>query len=180
MNVRSMQAKHFAVSAFAAGLLLAAGATQAANSANAGNRSAIQAQYTQDVANCKNGSTQQEKSACMREAGAAREEALRQNLSAGDPNQLQQNALARCGSLPETARQDCVTQMTSPDTLVRGSVQGGGVLRETEIAVPAGTPGSMPMPNGSPGYAPAGTQGYAPAGSQGYAPPAAPGSVPMR
>lgn len=145
MNVRSMQAKHFAVSCFAAGLLLAAGATQAANSANASNRSAIQAQYTQDVANCRNGSTQQALAACLREAGAAREEALRQNLQAGDPNQLAQNALARCTNLPEPARQNCITQMTSPDTVVRGSVQGGGVLRETEIPVPAGTPGSVPM-----------------------------------
>ena len=44
--------------------------------------------------------------------------------------------LDRCNRLPQASRQDCITQMTSP-TQVRGSVQGGGVLRETVIQVPA-------------------------------------------
>jgi hypothetical protein len=56
--------------------------------------------------------------------------------------------------------------MSSP-TNVRGSVQGGGVLRETVIQVPAG---SVPPP--APGMAP-------PPPASGMAPPPpAPGSVP--
>ncbi|WP_287820488.1 hypothetical protein [Achromobacter sp.] len=133
--------------------MLAAGAAQAADPIG---RAGIQAQYEQDVAACKNGSTGQERTACMREAGAAREEANRQRLSDGTTDQHQQNMLDRCNRLPADSRQDCITQMTSP-TQVRGSVQGGGVLRETVIQVPAGTAGTVPPPPppvGAPGMAP--------------------------
>ena len=94
-------------------------------------RAGIQAQYEQDVANCKKGTTGQDRSACLREAGAAREEANRQRLQEGSTSQLQQNMLDRCNRLPQASRQDCITQMTSP-TQVRGSVQGGGVLRDRD------------------------------------------------
>lgn len=154
MNVRPMHTKRLAASLCAAGLMLAAGAAQAADPIG---RAGIQAQYEQDVAACKNGSTGQERTACMREAGAAREEANRQRLSDGTTDQHQQNMLDRCNRLPADSRQDCITQMTSP-TQVRGSVQGGGVLRETVIQVPAGTAGTVPPPPppvGAPGMAPA-------------------------
>ena len=59
--------------------------------------------------------------------------------------------LDRCNRLPQASRQDCITQMTSP-TQVRGSVQGGGVLRETVIQAPAE---SAPPPAATPGMAPA-------------------------
>ena len=115
----------------AAGLVLGA-----AHAADPIGRAGIQAQYEQDVANCKKGTTGQDRSACLREAGAAREEANRQRLQEGSTSQLQQNMLDRCNRLPQASRQDCITQMTSP-TQVRGSVQGGGVLRETVIQAPA-------------------------------------------
>lgn len=150
MNVRPMHTKRLAASLCAAGLMLAAGAAQAADPIG---RAGIQAQYEQDVAACKNGSTGQERTACMREAGAARQEANRQRLSDGTTEQHQQNMLDRCNRLPVDSRQDCMTQMTSP-TQVRGSVQGGGVLRETVIQVPAGTAGTVPPPP-PPGAAPA-------------------------
>lgn len=161
MNVRPMHPKRLAASLCAAGLLLAAGAVQAADPIG---RAGIQAQYEQDVAACKNGSTGQERTACMREAGAARQEANRQHLSDGTAEQHQQNMLNRCNRLPAASRQDCITQMTSP-TQVRGSVQGGGVLRETVIQVPAGTAGTVPPP--APGMAP-------PPPAPGMAPPPAP------
>lgn len=154
MNVRPMHTKRLAASLCAAGLMLAAGAAQAADPIG---RAGIQAQYEQDVAACKNGSTGQERTACMREAGAARQEANRQRLSDGTTEQHQQNMLDRCNRLPADSRQDCMTQMTSP-TQVRGSVQGGGVLRETVIQVPAGTAGTVPPPpppGAAPGMAPA-------------------------
>ena len=164
MNVRPMHTKRLAASLCAAGLMLAAGAAQAADPIG---RAGIQAQYEQDVAACKNGSTGQDRAACMREAGAARQEANRKQLSDGSTEQHQQNMLDRCNRLPADTRQDCVTQMSSP-TQVRGSVQGGGVLRETVIQVPANTvppaPGMAPPPP-APGMAP---------------PPPAPGMAPMR
>lgn len=163
MNVRPMHPKRLAASLCAAGLLLAAGAAQAADPIG---RAGIQAQYEQDVAACKSGSTGQERTACMREAGAARQEANRQHLSDGTAEQHRQNMLNRCNRLPAASRQDCITQMTSP-TQVRGSVQGGGVLRETVIQVPAG---NMPPPPPAPGMAPA--PGTAPAPGMAPPPPA--------
>lgn len=170
MNVRPMHTKRLAASLCAAGLMLAAGAAQAADPIG---RAGIQAQYEQDVAACKNGSTGQERTACMREAGAARQEANRQHLSDGSTDQHQQNMVERCNRLPADSRQDCITQMTSP-TQVRGSVQGGGVLRETVIQVPAGTAGTVPPapPAAAPGMAPA--PAMAPPPAPGMAPPPAP------
>lgn len=148
MNVRSISTKRLAGALCAAGLVLGAAATHAADPIG---RAGIQAQYEQDVANCKKGTTGQDRSACLREAGAAREEANRQRLQEGSTSQLQQNMLDRCNRLPQASRQDCITQMTSP-TQVRGSVQGGGVLRETVIQAPAE---SAPPPAATPGMAPA-------------------------
>ncbi|WP_223264832.1 hypothetical protein [Achromobacter spanius] len=174
MNVRPMHTKRLAASLCAAGLMLAAGAVHAADAIG---RAAIQSQYEQDVANCKNGKTNQDRTTCMREAGAARDEALRQNLKDGSSDQLQQNMVDRCNRLPAGSRQDCLTQMTSP-TNVRGSVQGGGVLRETVIQVPAGTvPPASTVP-------PAGTMpstgAMPPATSPGMAPPPVAPGAPMR
>lgn len=164
MNIRPMHTKRLAASLCAAGLMLAAGAVHAADAIG---RAGIQSQYEQDVARCKSGNTNQDRATCLREAGAAREEALRQNLREKPADQLQQNMTARCDRLPPDARQNCITQMTSP-TNVRGSVQGGGVLRETVIQVPAG---SVP-PSTAPGMAP-------PPPAPGMAPPPpAPGMAP--
>lgn len=165
MNVRPMHTKRLAASLCAAGLMLAAGAVHAADAIG---RAAIQSQYEQDVAKCKSGNTNQDRATCMREAGAARDEANRQNLKEGSTGQHQQNMVDRCNRLPAASRQDCLTQMSSPSN-VRGSVQGGGVLRETVIPVPAGevppattapapgkapAPGTMPAPGTVPAPAP--------------------------
>ena len=111
MNVRPMHTKRLAASLCAAGLMLAAGAVQAADPIG---RAGIQAQYEQDVAACKNGSTGQDRAACMREAGAARQEANRKQLSDGTTEQHQQNMIDRCNRLPADSRQDCITGMTQP------------------------------------------------------------------
>lgn len=163
MNVRPMHTKRLAASLCAAGLMLAAGAVHAADAIG---RAAIQSQYEQDVANCKSGKSNQDRATCMQEAGAARDEANRQNLKEGSTDQHQQNMVDRCNRLPAASRQDCLTQMTSP-TNVRGSVQGGGVLRETVIQVPAGTvPPSTTMPPATP--------------APGMVPPPATTGAPMR
>ncbi|WP_251865407.1 hypothetical protein [Achromobacter sp. Marseille-Q4962] len=157
MNGLRIHRQHLAAALCAAGLVLAAGAAHAADAIG---RAGIQAQYEQDVKNCKSGATGQERAACLREAGAARQEALRNHLKDADSGQYQQNMMERCQRLPAGSQQDCMTQMTSPTT-VRGSVQGGGVLRETVIQVPAGTPGSQPLPPSSQGG-----MGAQPMGSQ--------------
>jgi hypothetical protein len=99
------------------------------------------AQYTTDVANCKSGQTYEDRATCMKEAGASQVERHRSGLS--DPSSSSSNAMARCDALPAAQRNDCMAQMSGQGTTtVQGSVQGGGVLRETTIPVPAGTPGA--------------------------------------
>ncbi|UIP23554.1 hypothetical protein [Achromobacter deleyi] len=148
MNTRPMHTKRLAASLCTAGLMLIAGAVQAADTTGT---STPQQRYQQDVAACRSGATGQPLDTCLREAGAALQESRRQNLKEATPEQRQQNILARCNRLPEAQRQNCVTQMTAP-TNVRGSVQGGGVLRETVIQVPAD---SVPPASTAPGMAPA-------------------------
>ncbi|MEN4921774.1 hypothetical protein ABE485_24130 [Achromobacter spanius] len=150
MILRHMPTKRLAATLCTAGLMFAAGAVHAADTTSG--TATPQGRFQQDMARCKSGDTNQSVDTCKREAGAAKQEATRQNLRDASPEQLQQNMLARCNRLPEAQRQSCVTQMTSPNTTVRGSVQGGGVLRETVIQVPAD---SVAPAGTAPGMAPA-------------------------
>jgi hypothetical protein len=135
-----------------AGLLGAASSSWAASS--------VDAQYRDDVARCKSGASGQDQATCMREAGASLVERRRNGLST--PADPQRNASARCDALPAAQRQDCMIQMSGQaNTTVQGSVAGGGILRETVIQTPAGTPGA------SPGYT-------TPGGGAGYTQPATP------
>lgn len=105
-----------------------------------------QSAYDREVARCNSGTSGQDKANCLREAGAARQESGRGRLN--EPA-YETNATRRCDSLPAGQRQDCVTQMNAP-TSTQGSVQGGGVMRETVIPVPAATPGTPATPVPSP------------------------------
>ena len=140
--------------------------------APAADTTSIEAQYKRDVANCNSGKTNQAKQVCLQEAGAARVEARRNNLTTSS-GRYEQNAIQRCQRLPASDRAACEAQMAGQGQTY-GSVQGGGVLREMTIQVPAGTPGSMPaQPQGySNGMAP----GARPA--PGMAPPPAPMAPP--
>lgn len=133
--------------------------------ASAADSTSIEAQYKRDVANCNSGKTNQAKQVCLQEAGAARVEARRNNLTSSSGG-YQQNAMQRCQRLPASDKAACEAQMAGQGQTY-GSVQGGGVLREMTIQVPAGTPGAMPaQPQGySQGMAPA------PRPAPGMAPP---------
>jgi hypothetical protein len=39
-------------------------------------------------------------------------------------------------NLPAGQRQDCMTLMNDPDARTQGSVDGGGIIRETTITIP--------------------------------------------
>lgn len=81
---------------------------------------------------------QQDKAACQREAGAARQEAQRGGLSSASGGTYDQNALARCQMQPAADRADCEARIRgSGATSAQGSVMGGGVIRETVTPVPA-------------------------------------------
>jgi hypothetical protein len=94
------------------------------------------ARVRQERAKCDG--KQQDRAACLREAGAAQQEARRDGLNTvGAPGQ-EQNALARCQLQPAADRADCEARMKGTgQTSSEGSVMGGGVIRETVTPVPA-------------------------------------------
>lgn len=132
------------------------GAVSAANAADGIANIASQAQYELEVQRCNSGQTNQDRAVCLQEAGAARDEAARKRLNDGQSTNYGNNAVDRCAKLPSSQRDDCMLQMRSPST-VKGSVESGGVLRETVIPVPSQpsqtTPGSM-VPGGAPSTLP--------------------------
>ena len=120
--------------------LLAIGGMASATVASAqGARSGI---YQQEVSVC--GHNQQDRAACIREAGAARQEAARGGLT-GAPD-YRANALARCGLQQPADRADCEARVLggsgNTSASVDGSVMGGGVIREsvTTVVMPAPMP----------------------------------------
>jgi hypothetical protein len=81
---------------------------------------------------------QQDRTACLREAGAARFEARRGGLTSASPMNYEQNALARCGLQPPSERAACEARVRGTGmTSVEGSVLGGGLIRETVTPIPA-------------------------------------------
>lgn len=124
-----------------------------------------QQRYKADVERCRSGQTSQDEKTCLREAGAALEEARRHRLVTGHPS-FDENQHARCDRLSGSERDDCMRLMSDPNAIVQGSVEGGGVIRETTITIPA-EPGYVPSSSG--GLAPAPTGGLQPAtGAPGY------------
>lgn len=97
-----------------------------------------QTQYQVDVQHCKSTPGIDQK-ACMREAGAALEASRRNTLTTPTATAENLDRTQRCSVLPADQRQDCLTLMEGTNTQVQGSVQSGGILRETTITVPAGS-----------------------------------------
>jgi hypothetical protein len=119
----------------------------AANLANAAGASSkdIDATYRSERASCMDGSSNEDRATCLKEAGAARDEARRGQLT-DDRASERQNAVARCNGLPESDRIDCVRRVQGDGT-VSGSAAAGGIFRETVTTVPAApasTDGSAP------------------------------------
>jgi hypothetical protein len=113
----------------AAALALCAGTAIAAASSEA------QLRYQQERAACLNGSSNQDRATCLREAGAALQEARRGGLASG-AGELGPNRTTRCAALPPQDREDCVMRMSGQGS-ASGSAAQGGILRELERPVPA-------------------------------------------
>jgi len=115
-------------------LLLCALATVAtllvttAQAADSSRVSAAQATYRADRAACLRGETSQDRDTCLREAGAALQEARRGGLGTREDN-FERNRLARCDHQPPEDRALCVRRMNGEGS-TSGSVAGGGVFRE--------------------------------------------------
>ena len=128
-----MLSTHAVISYRSWGLALcAAGTLLSATLASAADRgkqlSSAQAIYQQDRAACLSGQTNQDRATCLREAGAAFQEARRGGLD-DRRAEYERNRLLRCDSQPAEDRQDCVRRMSGEGT-ISGSVAGGGILRE--------------------------------------------------
>lgn len=92
--------------------------------------------YEQAKAYCTTLSAEAQKN-CQRDAYAAFNQAKKQGSSTKNTEALSKNRLARCDQLPTQQQSDCKAQMTgSYDTKVYGSVEGGGVLRQSIIEIP--------------------------------------------
>src|SRR4051812_8043147 len=70
-----------------------------AGAAETGKMADPQAQYKAQVAKCNDGTSNQDKATCMKEAGAALGESKKGSLAEGN-TAYDQNALTRCNSLP--------------------------------------------------------------------------------
>lgn len=97
-----------------------------------------QTQYQQDVEHC-NSTPGIDKKACLREAGAAAQAAREDMLSSPTTQAEDKNRTLRCNGLPAGQREDCMKLMDGSNTREQGSVQSGGILRETTITIPATT-----------------------------------------
>jgi hypothetical protein len=93
-----------------------------------------QALYKQERAACMNGTSNQDRATCLKEAGAALGEARRNALGTSSGDSLARNRMARCDALPAQEREDCALRMEHGT--MSGSARDGGILREIERPVP--------------------------------------------
>ncbi|WP_445287296.1 hypothetical protein [Variovorax atrisoli] len=130
--------------------MLAVGALtiSAAASAAPPKRGESYSTYQQELAVC--GHNQQDRAACIREAGAARQAAAQGGLTSAPDYRA--NALARCALQQPADRPACEARvlgsMGNTTASVDGSVMGGGVIREsvTTTVMPAPAPMMEPRP----------------------------------
>lgn len=99
----------------------------------------LQEQYQQDMARCHN-TPGIDVQACLKEAGAALAAARKHQLSGPAADTEIRNRTQRCERLPADQREDCLLLMDYANTRVEGSVEAGGILRETIITIPAPAP----------------------------------------
>ena len=126
-----------------AALVLAAGSFLSAAPAAFAQPAGSAARMQSEKAVCDG--VQQDRAACLREAGAARQEGARGGLTGASPGGYDANAMARCESQPAADRADCEARIKGSSTpgassSTGGSVMGGGVIRETVTPVPAPAP----------------------------------------
>ncbi|RZA10730.1 MAG: hypothetical protein EOP93_24400 [Lysobacteraceae bacterium] len=108
--------------------------------AGAADKASIEANYQSARTACQSMAVPADRTNCLRDAGAARAQALRTGASSTSPEQLQRNALQRCQA--HTSAEDKATceRMARGDGNTSGSVESGGVIREITTQVPAPMP----------------------------------------
>lgn len=136
-NLRRLNSdrNRWALAALAGSALLSLACATAVLAAQAGDAADAQARYRSERAACLDGRTSQDRATCLREAGAALQEARRGRLQ-DDETAFYRNRITRCDPLPPQDRQDCIGRMNG-EGIARGSVEEGGIYRETRTVVPA-------------------------------------------
>jgi len=137
--ITSHLALHRCVLTFAC-TLIAAGAALAGPS---GSTADAQARYRQEMAFCDSGRSSQPLNTCRTEARNAYAEARRGGLS-DTPDQYTRNAVQRCTEFKGDERSACDARVLNPSR-IEGSVEAGGILRESTITITVPTPTSGPM-----------------------------------
>jgi len=115
-------------------LLVALFSSGTAHSAGPAGAASAQKTYQYDRADCNSGIAGPDKAACLREAGAALQEAKSGRLVDANTD-FESNRIARCAYLNEPDKGYCLRRMNGEGT-VSGSVAGGGILRELKVIVP--------------------------------------------
>ena len=128
------------------GVVLSTGGAAAAADKPA---SSADARYQNERAACDNGGSSQDRATCLKESGAAKDEARRGQLAnGGSASTRDQNAIDRCNALPSKDRGDCMARIQGPATpnqrtQTSGSVAGGGIIRETTTTISASAPSGV-------------------------------------
>jgi hypothetical protein len=171
-GARKLQRWPALATAFAAAISTAVlGAMPAFAADKASSHARIEARYQAERKACLEGRTGQDQATCLKDAGAARAEALRQRLDNGESREaLAANALLRCAVQPASERAAC-EMLARGQGMEQGSVREGGVIKEVitrsvgtgetkpveplrpaspasaaERAAPASAPASWPQP----------------------------------
>lgn len=125
------RARRAAAAATLATLLAIVGTPARATGTAAVSPARIQQVFEAERAACLAGRSHQDRSTCLREAAAARNEALRGRLGNGEtPRQRLANALARCRVQPAADRADC-ERLVLGEGHREGSVAEGAVIKQT-------------------------------------------------
>jgi hypothetical protein len=104
-------------------------------------KASIEANYQAARTACQSIVVPGDRTNCLRDAGAARAQALRTGPSTTSSEQLQRNAIQRC-QVHKTAEDQAICErMARGDGNTSGSVESGGVIRELTTQIPA-----PPMP----------------------------------
>lgn len=86
------------------------------------------------------GKTGEAAATCQKEEAAARQEEKRGELQSGI--NYRDNALARCDPLTGNDKEDCLRRVEG-EGMARGSVESGGIYRETRTITIGPTPGGQ-------------------------------------
>ena len=100
--------------------------------------SEAQSIYLKERAACLSGASHQDRATCLKEAGAAYQEAKSGRLGNG-ASEFERNRLQRCDAHAPQDRADCVRKANG-EGMSSGSVNSGGILRELV------SPGVAPAP----------------------------------